>query len=86
MGVITIGPMAARRWRSRRYCIVQGPKGDEASQAIEAMHHFARDHVASGEHVFLYCKLEDNVSDCLNKALPRPMLQVGLAGLGMLRV
>jgi hypothetical protein len=48
--------------------------------------HFARDHVASGELVFLYCKSEDNVSDCLTKALPRPLLQVGQVGLGMLRV
>jgi hypothetical protein len=53
---------------------------------IDIMHHFARDHVASGELMFLYCKSEENVSDCLTKALPRPLLQVGLVGLGMLRV
>jgi hypothetical protein len=52
---------------------------------IDIMHHFARDHVASGEFMFLYCKSEDNVSDCLTKALPRPWLQVGLVGLGVLR-
>jgi hypothetical protein len=53
---------------------------------IDIMHHFARGHVASGELMFLYCKSEDNVSDCMTKALPRPLLQVGLVGLGMLRV
>jgi hypothetical protein len=51
---------------------------------IDIMHRFARDHVASGELV--YCKSKDNVSDCLTKALPRPLLQVGLVGLGALRV
>jgi hypothetical protein len=34
----------------------------------------------------LYCRSEDIVSDCLTKALPRPLLQVGLVGLGMLRI
>jgi hypothetical protein len=29
-----------------------------------------------GELMFLCCKSEDNVSDCLTKALPRPMLRV----------
>jgi hypothetical protein len=53
---------------------------------IDIMHHFARDHVASGELMFLYCKSEDNGSDCLTKALPQPLFQVGLVGLGMLRV
>jgi hypothetical protein len=52
----------------------------------DIMHHFARDHVASGEPIFLYCKSEDDVLDCLTKALPRRLLQVGLVGLGMLHV
>jgi hypothetical protein len=36
--------------------------------------------------MFLYCKSEDNVSDCLTKAPPRPVFQVGQVGLGMLHV
>jgi hypothetical protein len=47
-------------------------------------HHSARDQVASGEPSFVYCKFEENVSDCLVKALVRPLLEVGLRGLGML--
>jgi hypothetical protein len=50
---------------------------------IDIIHHFARNHVASGELSFVYCKSEDNVSDCLAKALPRSLIEKGLAGLGM---
>jgi hypothetical protein len=50
---------------------------------IDIIHHFARDHVASGELSFVYCKSEDNVSDCLTKALAKPLFEKGLAGLGM---
>jgi hypothetical protein len=53
---------------------------------IDIIHHFARDHVASGELQYLYCKSCDNVSDCLTKALPRPAFEVGLVGLGMVLV
>ena len=53
---------------------------------IDIIHHFARDHVASGELRFVYCRSEDNVSDCLTKALARSVFEVGLVGLGMLRV
>jgi hypothetical protein len=48
------------------------------------IHHFARDHVASGELSFVYCKSEENVSDCLTKALARPLFEKGLEGLGMI--
>jgi hypothetical protein len=36
--------------------------------------------------MFLYCKSEDKMSDCLTKALPWPLLQVGLVGFGLLHV
>ena len=51
---------------------------------IDIIHHFARDHVASGDLEFVYCKSEDNVADCLTKALPKPWFEVGLVGLGMI--
>jgi hypothetical protein len=51
---------------------------------IDIIHHFARDHVASGELQFLYCRSENNVSDCLTKALTRSVFESGLVGLGML--
>jgi hypothetical protein len=50
---------------------------------IDIIHHFARYHVASWELQFVYCKSEENVSDCLTKALPSPMFERGLVGLGM---
>jgi hypothetical protein len=50
---------------------------------IDIIHHCACDHVASGELQFVYCKSEDNVSDCLTKALSWPMFEKGLVGLGM---
>ena len=53
---------------------------------IDVIHHFARDHVASGELKFLYCRSADNVSDCLTKALARPAFEVCLVGMGVLRV
>jgi Reverse transcriptase (RNA-dependent DNA polymerase) len=53
---------------------------------IDIIHHFARDHVNSGELQFLYCKSEDNVSDCLTKALAKPAFDVCLVGLGMVLV
>jgi hypothetical protein len=53
---------------------------------IDVIHHFARDHVASGELSFVFCKSEENVSDCLTKALSRPLFEKGLEGLGMISV
>ena len=53
---------------------------------IDIIHHFARDHVASGELKFAYCRSADNVSDCLTKALSRRAHEANLYGLGMLHV
>lgn len=51
---------------------------------IDIIHHFAREHVASGILQFMYCRSADNVSDCLTKALTRPGFEANLRGLGML--
>jgi hypothetical protein len=51
---------------------------------IDVVHHFARDNVASGELSFVYSKSEERVSDCLNTALTRPLVERGLVGLGMI--
>jgi hypothetical protein len=51
---------------------------------IDVVHHFARDHVASGELFFRHVKSDNNIADCLTKALPRPLFQAGLIGLGVL--
>jgi hypothetical protein len=50
---------------------------------IDIIHHFARDHVATGQLYFSYCKSEDNVSDCLTKPLPKHLFDSGLKGMGM---
>jgi hypothetical protein len=54
-----------------------------AGEHIDMIHHFARDHVASGELSFVYCKYDKKVSDCLTKALSRPLSEKGLEGLRM---
>ena len=59
-------------------------KEGQRSKHIDIIHHFARDHVASREVAFVYCKSEANVSDCLTKALPKPLFVKGLAGMGMI--
>jgi hypothetical protein len=60
-------------------------KETKRAKHIDIVHHFARDHVASGDVRFVYCKSEDNVSDRLTKALSRSLFETGLKGLGMLR-
>ena len=64
--------------------LCQDRKGSQRVKHIDIIHHFARDHVASGELQFLYCRSEDNVSDVWTKALPRAMFETCLVGLGML--
>jgi len=59
-------------------------KESQRVKHIDIIHHFARDHVASGELQLVYCRSEDNVSDVLTKALPRAVYEVCLVGLGML--
>ena len=61
-------------------------KESQRVKHIDIIHHFAWDHVASGELQVLYCRYEDNVSDELTKALPRAVFDVCLVGLGMLVV
>jgi hypothetical protein len=53
---------------------------------VDIIHHSARDHVANGELSFISCKLDNNLRDCLIKALPRPLSEKGLVGLGMIHV
>jgi hypothetical protein len=59
-------------------------KETQGVKHIDVVYHFARDRVASGELKFVSCKSEENLSDCLTQALPRPLLEVGLKGLRML--
>jgi hypothetical protein len=58
-------------------------KETKRSKNIDIVHHFVRDRVASGELKFVFCKSEENDADCLTKALPRPLFEAWLRGLGM---
>jgi len=64
--------------------LCQESKESQRVKHIDIIHHFARDHVASGELQFLYCRSEDNMSDVLTKALPKGVFETCLVGLGML--
>ena len=64
--------------------LCQDRKENQRVKHIDIIRHFARDHVASVELQFLYCRSEDNVSDVLTKALPRAVFETCLVALGML--
>jgi hypothetical protein len=59
-------------------------KEGQRTKHIDVIHHFARDHVESGELEFVYCKSENNISDCFTKALRRSLFENCLVGMGML--
>ena len=80
------GPLQVSCDNQAALSLCQDRKESQRVKHIDIIHHFARDRVASGEIKFVYCRSEDNVSDCLTKALPRPLFEAGLAGLGMLSV
>jgi hypothetical protein len=77
------GPVVIERDNTAAVSLCKGRKESQRVKYIDIIHHFARDHVASGELSFVYCKSEDNVSDCRTKALARLLFEKGLAGLGM---
>jgi hypothetical protein len=59
-------------------------KEGQRSKHLDVIHHFACDHVKTGELEFVYCKSENNIGDCLTKALAWPLFKQGLVGLGMI--
>jgi hypothetical protein len=66
-----VGPVLISCDNKAALSLCQDRKEGQMVKHIDIIHHFARDHVASGELKFVYCKSEDNVSDCLTKGLPR---------------
>jgi len=80
------GPLTIMCDNKAALSLCKDRKEGQRVKHIDVIHHFARDHVATGELGFVYCRSEDNVSDCLTKALPRPAFALGLIGLGMLHV
>lgn len=81
-----VGPLSIFCDNKAAITLCKDRKEGQRVKHIDIIHHFARDHVNSGELQFLYCRSADNVSDCLTKALPRPAFEVCLVGLGMLLV
>jgi hypothetical protein len=80
------GPLIVRCDNQAALSLCNDKKEGQRAKHIDVIHHFARDHVASGELKFMYCRSADNPSDCLTKALARPAFESCLAGLGMLHV
>lgn len=80
------GPLPIKCDNKAALSLCNDRKEGQRVKHIDIIHHFARDHVASGELQFIYCRSADNVSDCFTKALARPALEACLAGLGMLFV
>jgi hypothetical protein len=69
--------------RQHLHCAKIARRG-QPSKHIDVLHHFARDHVMTGDLDFVHCKSENNISDCRTKALTRPLFAKGLCGLGMI--
>jgi hypothetical protein len=80
------GPVVIRCDNKAALSLCKDRKEGQRVKHIDIIHHFARDHVASGELSFVYCKSAENVSDCLTKALTRHLFEKGLMGLGMVSV
>jgi hypothetical protein len=77
------GPISVACDNTASLALCKNCKEGQRSKHIDVMHHFARDHVMTGELDFVYCKSENKISDCLIKALSRPLFEKGLCGLGM---
>jgi hypothetical protein len=78
------GPISVACDNKAALVLCKNCKEGQRSKHIDVIHHFARDHVMTGELDFVYCKSESNISGCLTKALTRPLFEKGLCGLGMI--
>jgi hypothetical protein len=80
------GPLTVRCDNQAALSLCKDRKEGQRMKHIAIINHFARDRVVSGELQFVDCRSKEIVSDCMTKALPRPLYENGLVGLGMLRV
>jgi hypothetical protein len=78
------GPLTVRCNNQAASSLCKDCKEGQRMKHVDIIHHFARDLVVSEELQFVYCRTEENVSDCLTKAVARPSFEDGLVGLGML--
>jgi hypothetical protein len=59
-----LGVPVVRRFDNRAaLSLCQDCKDGQRMRRIDIIHHFARDHVASGKLSFVFCKSEENMSD-----------------------
>jgi hypothetical protein len=80
------GPLTVRCDNQAALSLCKDRKKGQRMKDIDITHHCARERVVSGELQFVYCRSDENVSDCLTKALSRPLFEGGLVGLGMISV
>jgi hypothetical protein len=80
------GPLTVRCDNLAALSLCKDRKEGQRMKHIDITHHFARERFVSGELQFVYCRSEENVSDCLTKALSRSLFEGGLVGLGMICV
>jgi hypothetical protein len=77
------GPLIIQSDNNAALSLCLERKEGQRAKHIDVIHHFAQERVASGELQYVYCKSEDNVSDCLTKALSEKSFLKCLMGLGM---
>jgi hypothetical protein len=63
------GPLTIRCDNKAALSLCKDRKEGQRVKHINVIHHFARDRVANGELSFVYCKSEENVSDCFTQAM-----------------
>ena len=63
--------------------LLRNPISSLRSKHIDVIHHFARERVMRKEVAFRYVKTEDQLADCLTKALPTSKHQMCCDGMGI---
>jgi hypothetical protein len=58
-------PVVIRCDNQAALSLCQDRKEGQRMKRFDIIHHFARDHMASGKLLFVFCKSEENMSDCL---------------------
>jgi len=66
--------------------LIKNPMTTQRSKHIDVVHHFARERALRGELTFTYIRTDENLADCLTKAVPDNKLAFCRTGLGLLPV
>jgi hypothetical protein len=62
--------------------LLEIPLNQARSKHIDAMHHFARERVESGEVLFSFVSTKENIADCLTKPLGVQLFTTCVARMG----